>query len=92
MLKTCPLDIVYVKVSVNRKLLDSVRKTPFKTGNNFPTITLQRNEERKLDKEKISILVPYIGGIPSSILEYPNSFFEMEKDDFINENKSIGNR
>jgi hypothetical protein len=43
--KIYPLDIVYVKVSVNRKLLDPVRKISFKTGNHFPTITLQGNEE-----------------------------------------------
>lgn len=50
--KIYPLDIVYVKVSVNWKLLDSVRKIPFKTGNNFPTITLQGNRGKNLDTEK----------------------------------------
>lgn len=50
--KIYPLDIVYVKVSVDRKLLDPVRKISFKTGNNFPTITLQGNEEKNLDTKK----------------------------------------
>jgi len=50
--KIYPLDIVYVKVPVNRKLLDSIRKVPFKTGNNFPTITLQGNIGKNLDTEK----------------------------------------
>ena len=54
--KVYPLDIVYVKVSVDRKLLDSVRKIPFKTGNNFPTITLQRNKGKNLDAEKKGFL------------------------------------
>lgn len=54
--KVYPLDIVYVKVSVDRKLLDSVRKIPFKTSNNFPTITLQGNKGKNLDAEKIGFL------------------------------------
>ena len=54
--KIYPLDIVYVKVSVDRKLLDSVRKVPFKTSNNFPTITLQRN---KMENNKIKIKITY---------------------------------
>lgn len=47
MKKNYPLDIVYVKVFVNRKLFDPVRKISFKTGNYFPTITLQENKERE---------------------------------------------
>lgn len=47
--KNYPLDIVYVKVSVNWKLLDPIRKVSFKTGDHFPTITLQGNEVKKLD-------------------------------------------
>lgn len=35
-----PLDIVYIKMSIQGKLLNSVREIPFKTSNNFPTRTL----------------------------------------------------
>lgn len=71
MKKNYPLDIVYVKVFVNRKLLDPVRKISFKTGNYFPTITLQGNRERKLDQQKNSILVLYSGLVTSPL---PNFF------------------
>ena len=50
--KVYPFDIVYIKVSVNRKLLNSVRKFHFKTGNKFPTISLQGNKGKNLDAKK----------------------------------------
>lgn len=40
---TYPLDIINIKMSVQRKLFDPVREIPLKTGNNFPTRTLHQH-------------------------------------------------
>lgn len=39
--RTYPFDIVYVKMSVQRQLLNPIRETPLKTSNYFPTISLK---------------------------------------------------
>lgn len=87
MIKIYPLDIAYVKVSVNRKLFDPVRKISFKTSNNFPTIALRGNEEKEIRYIKNSILAWYNGGIPLPPSEHSISLFGIQK-----ENKITWNR
>lgn len=77
-----PLDIVYIKVSVNRKLLDPIGKISFKTGYHFPTITLRKEMNKQIKSITNSIHVLYNGLTPILTSEYPTSLIEIngEKD------------
>ena len=53
---TYPLDIVHVKMFVQRKLLDSVREASLKTTNNFPSISLDKNNNKFIENLRVKNL------------------------------------